>query len=160
MDGCSFYTFSEYMRKGGPLTASMEDYLEMIYRLSLSAGFTRVNELAQALNVQPPSATKMVQRLARQGLVKYERYGVIILGAQGRQRGQALLRRHEAITEFLTAVGVGGAEVFEQTEKIEHTVSALTVRRAEDFAAFIKANPDVAQRYGAFLRFRDAQGVR
>lgn len=158
MDGESFYTFSEYMKKGGSMTASMEDYLEMIYRLSLASGFTRVNELAQALNVQPPSATKMVQRLARQGFVKYERYGMIILGQEGRQRGQALLRRHEAISEFLTTIGVSVAEVFEQTEKIEHTASPGTVRRAEDLAAFVKLNPDVAERYDAFLRFRDAQG--
>ena len=59
-----FYTFREYMKNVDKLlTASMEDYLEMIYRLSYDNGFTRIHELSSALNVQPPSATKMVQKL-------------------------------------------------------------------------------------------------
>ena len=54
-----FYTFNEYMKKeDNCLTASMEDYLEMIYRLSLNTGFTRIHELSNVLNVKPPSATK------------------------------------------------------------------------------------------------------
>lgn len=73
-----FYTFSEYMKKeNNSLTASMEDYLEMIYRLSIKTGFVRLHELANALNVQPPSATKMVQKLAELNLINYEKYGVI-----------------------------------------------------------------------------------
>lgn len=33
----NFYTFNEYMKKeDNSLTASMEDYLEMIYRLSFN----------------------------------------------------------------------------------------------------------------------------
>ncbi|MDV3427800.1 MAG: Fur family transcriptional regulator, partial [Bacillota bacterium] len=39
MDKNDFYTFNEYMKKeDNSLTASMEDYLEMIYRLSLNTG--------------------------------------------------------------------------------------------------------------------------
>lgn len=56
-----FYTFREYMDKN--LTASMEDYIEMIYRLSKDSGYTRIQELAKSLNVQPPSATKMIQKI-------------------------------------------------------------------------------------------------
>lgn len=54
MDNRNYHTFSEYMKKNeNLLTASMEDYLEMIYRLSLDTGFTRINELSDALNVHP-----------------------------------------------------------------------------------------------------------
>ena len=61
----NFYTLNGYMKKENNfLTPSMEDYLEMIYRLSLNTGFARVNELSNALNVQPPSATNMVHKLA------------------------------------------------------------------------------------------------
>ena len=75
-----FHTFNEYMKKeDNSLTASMEDYLEMIYRLSLNTGFTRINELSNALNVQPPSATKMVQKLNKLGLLDYKKYGILFL---------------------------------------------------------------------------------
>jgi Mn-dependent DtxR family transcriptional regulator len=84
MNNKDFHTFSEYMKKeDDSLTASMEDYLEMIYRLSLNTGFTRVNELSAALNVQPPSVTKMVQKLAELDLLEYEKYGVLILRKRG-----------------------------------------------------------------------------
>ena len=71
-----FFTFREYMRKDRELLSpSAEDYMEMIYRLSADKGFTRVNDLASALNVQPPSVTKMIQKLADLKLIKYEKYG-------------------------------------------------------------------------------------
>ena len=42
-----FYTFNEYLRKNEKLLSpSEEDYMEMIYRLSLETGFTRVSILA------------------------------------------------------------------------------------------------------------------
>ena len=69
--GNEFFTFREYMRKDQELlTPSAEDYMEMIYRLSQKNGFTRVNDLASALNVQPPSVTKMIQKLAELKLIK------------------------------------------------------------------------------------------
>ena len=59
MSDQEFYTFSEYMRKDQEiLSPSAEDYMEMIYRLSKNQGFTRVNDLAMALNVQPPLLLK------------------------------------------------------------------------------------------------------
>jgi Mn-dependent DtxR family transcriptional regulator len=80
MDSSNFHTFQEYMKKDdSTLTASMEDYIEMIYRLTMKTGYTRINELSQALNIQPPSATKMVQKLANMGYLKYEKYEVTCL---------------------------------------------------------------------------------
>lgn len=155
MDSEYFYTFSEYMKKDDNLlTASMEDYLEMIYRLSLNTGFTRIHELSQALNVQPPSATKMVQRLSQIHLLKYEKYGVLILEDQGKKLGEALLRRHGIIEDFLRLLGVEKLKVLEETEKIEHMLSMETTKRFEDFVAFYKENPDVINRYNAFLTVR------
>ena len=101
MENKEYHTFSEYMKKNeNLLTASMEDYLEMIYRLSMKYGFTRINELSDALNVHPPSATRMVQRLGKLNLLKYEKYGVIILYDEGKSLGELLLKRHKIIETF------------------------------------------------------------
>ncbi|SFC28364.1 transcriptional regulator MntR [Clostridium uliginosum] len=140
----NFYTFNEYMKKeDNLLTASMEDYLEMIYRLSLNAGFTRIHELSDALNVQPPSATKMVQKLAELKLLKYEKYGVLVLEEYGKVIGEKLLNRHNVIESFLRILDVSEAEVLEETEKIEHTISKQTTQCFQDFIQFIKDNPEV-----------------
>lgn len=143
-----FYTFSEYMKKEeDSLIASMEDYLEMIYRLSEKNGFTRINELSAALNVQPPSATKMVQKLSELKLIKYEKYGVIMLEEKGRQLGERLIKRHNVIADFLGLLGVPDVEILTETEKIEHTVSESTMKCFNDFICFMEVNPDIKRQF-------------
>lgn len=137
----NFYTFREYMsRIDKRLTASMEDYLEMIYRLSKAKGYTRMNELAGALNVQPPAATRMVQKLAAMKLINYQKYGILELADQGKQLGASLLLRHNTIEKFLRALGVNEASILEETEKIEHTISNETLGCISVFLDFTEAN--------------------
>lgn len=146
-----FRTFNEYMKKEDhSLTASMEDYLEMVYRLSLNTGFVRIHELSDALSVQPPSATKMVQKLNESGLLKYEKYGYIMLEEKGREIGEALLKRHNTIEALLKILGISKDTILAETEKVEHTLCDETIKCIEAFIDFIKHNPDVAIRYEAF----------
>lgn len=151
MNNGEFYTFNEYMKKDdSSLTASMEDYIEMIFRLSLNNGFTRIHDLSQALNIQPPSATKMVQRLAEMGYIKYEKYGFLMLEERGKQIGNWLLKRHMIIEKFMRIIGVNDSMVLQETEKIEHTLSNDTTACFERFVTFMMNNPDVINRYTVF----------
>lgn len=142
-----FYTFREYMRKDQEvLSPSAEDYLEMIYRLSKEYGFTRVNDLATALNVQPPSVTKMIQKLAELKLIKYERYGVIMLEQSGVIKGKALLARHNLIEKFLIMLDVREG-LLEETEKIEHTVNEDILCGIRDLLSFFDDNPGIMNQF-------------
>jgi Mn-dependent DtxR family transcriptional regulator len=152
MDNKDFFTFSEYMKKEyDTLTASMEDYLEMIYRLSEKIGFTRIHDLAKSLNVQPPSATKMVQKLSEFKFVKYERYGIIILTEDGRSMGKYLLNRHNTIEGFFKVLGISEG-LLEQTEKVEHTISNETVEYLEDFINFIQIHPKIISDFDLYRK--------
>lgn len=145
-----FYTFTEYMKKDyGLLTASMEDYIEMIYRLSVDKGFTRINDLSNSLNIQPPSATKMVQKLSELKIADYEKYGFIILTEEGKKVGEGLLRRHMIVEEFLQLLGVSNS-VLEETEKIEHILDEETLKCISLFVAFIKDNPEIEDAYKSY----------
>lgn len=146
-----FYTFNEYMKKEeNSLTASMEDYLEMIYRLSIDNGYTRIHELSSALNVQPPSATKMVQKLAELKLLKYERYGILRLEEEGKKLGEVLLNRHNIIESFLRIFDVPDSEVLDETEKIEHTLSKQTAKCFQDFVEYVKSNPNIVSEFKVY----------
>lgn len=148
----NFHTFSEYMKKEENfLTASMEDYLEMIYRLSQDTGFTRIHELSEALNVQPPSATKMVQKLAEFEFLKYERYGVLVLEKKGELMGRALLRRHNIVEKLLELFGVSEEEILEETEKIEHTISNETLKHFEEYIGFLESNPMIISKFNEYI---------
>lgn len=145
MDGSKdgFHTFRGYTllnKDGKNLTASMEDYLEMIFRLSREDAYTRVNDLAAALNVQPPSATKMIQKLADLGFLQYEKYGIIKLTSQGELLGGYLLERHNTLDSFLRMIGVTEG-ILEETEKIEHNISDHTLGRIADLVRFLRERP-------------------
>lgn len=153
MEHNDFHTFSEYMKKENhSLTASMEDYLEMIYRLSKNTGFTRIHDLAKALSVQPPSATKMVQRLAILNYLKYEKYGVILLKEDGKQMGEVLLKRHTIIEEFLRILNISEVMILMETEKIEHTISAETVERFKEYTRFVQDHPEIHKKFIAYQK--------
>lgn len=123
------------------LTSAMEDYMEMIYRNYLIEGSMRINALAELLNVQPPSATKMIQKLTRLELVNYKKYGIITLTKAGLELGKFLFDRHNIIESFLKNLGAR-ENVLIETELIEHSISAFTVHRLDLFNSFIKENPD------------------
>lgn len=133
------------------LTASMEDYLEMICRLSQGEGFTRTSDLAEALNVQPSSATRMVKKLAESGFIAYERYGILRLTPEGRELGNSLLQRHQALEDFLRLIGVEDT-VLEDTERMEHSVSEPALRRIIELADFLRQSP---QWRHEFERYRE-----
>lgn len=148
MQNDQFYTFHEYLKtENGGLSASMEDYIEMIYRLSMQAGFTRIHELSHALHIQQSSATKMVQRLAQKGYIQYQKYGYLKLEKKGEQMGAWLLERHRVVAQFLHIIGVPASMVLDETEKTEHMFSARTVFCLKRFVQFLTEHPAWLEQY-------------
>lgn len=123
----------------------------MIYRLVINKGHTRVGDLADALNVQPPSVTKMIQKLAEMGYLNYEKYGFIELTTQGKSIGAYLLKRHQTIEEFLRFIGVT-ENLLEETEKIEHNISESTLEKISSLMEFMKKNKSLMESFMAYLR--------
>lgn len=125
-----FHTLKGYtLLEQGLITSSMEDYLEMIYRMS---PVVRISALAAALHVTPPSASKMAGNLREQGLIQYPRYGYITLTETGKRLGAYLIRRHELISRLLCRIN-GGESDLEEVEKIEHFFSPRTIQNLETF---------------------------
>jgi len=136
-----FHTFKEDMYK--KVTASMEDYIEMIYRLSKNNGFVRINELADKLHVKPSSVTKMVQKLSELDYIKYQKYGVIILKSNGYKLGKNLLERHITVENLLKILKVSNKDILNETEKIEHTLNDNTYKCISKFVMLVKNNGDL-----------------
>lgn len=124
----NFYTFNEYIKNNSNLiTPSMEDYIEMIYRLSLdNNNGIRVNDLSEALNVRPPSTTKMMKKLSELDICEYKKHGAVFLTDNGLNIGKYLLLRHNTIEAFLRYIGVRET-LLDQTEKIEHLINSETL---------------------------------
>ncbi len=112
------------------LTAPVEDYLKTIYAFERDGRSAATTDIAQRLSIAPASVSGMVQRLADQGLVEYERYKGVRLTAAGRKAALKTLRRHRVIEAYLVrALGYGWDGVHEEAERLEHAASDTLIDR-------------------------------
>lgn len=126
-----FYTMKGYsLLSDSKLTGAMEDYLEMIARIQRSGDAVRVVELSSRLHVKASSVTKMIQQLARAGLVSAPKYGDIELTEKGISLSDYLLHRHDVVHRFLCLLNHSDNEL-EQVEKIEHFLNEQTIKNLE-----------------------------
>lgn len=121
------------------LSPSMEDYLEMIFRILCTDKVVRINKLAEKLNVKASSASKMVTALTEMGLLNYQKYGFITITDDGYALGEYLLHRHQVLNEFLCLVNNSDDETG-QVERIEHFLNKQTVSNIEILNTLIKKN--------------------
>lgn len=128
-----FYTLKGYQKEESErMTASEEDYLEMICRMLLTEQVVRISQLAGMLHVQPSSASKMVKNLKDDGYLLSEKYGYIRLTDKGKEAGDYLLFRHDILNRFLCLINQSEDEL-EQVEKIEHFINKETIYNIEKF---------------------------
>src|SRR5690348_6219092 len=84
-----------------PLTGQAEDYHKAIYELEQHGDAAGTNDIATRLGIAAASVSGMVQRLARLGLVRAERYRGARLTTAGRAAALQLIRRHRIIESYL-----------------------------------------------------------
>ena len=111
-----------------------EDYVEAILDLIEQDGTCRITPLAEQFGVSHVTASKIVRRLSRDGLVIAEPRAPITLTAKGRRLARHCRERHEVVYRFLLAMGIRPAVAAVDTEGIEHHVSPQTLKRMREIA--------------------------
>ncbi len=139
------------------LSDSLEDYLEAIYQLSTQTQGARVKDIANRLQVRAPSVNAALRTLAEHGLVNYVPYDAITLTAAGRTAAVNVVRRHEALLDFLVNVlAVEASEAENAACAMEHAVSEPILERLIQFAEFMSRCPRCGQHVmEAFIQCRD-----
>ncbi len=126
------------------LSSQMEDYLETIYQLCKEEGVARVKGIAERLEVTNPSVVGAIKKLKRSKLVWQERYGYIRLTEEGEEIAGAITHRHEVLSSFFEKfLGLDPETASADACKIEHAVSAETVRRLRSVGEFVEREPQV-----------------
>jgi DtxR family Mn-dependent transcriptional regulator len=119
-------------------SATLEEYLEAIYKLS-EHGDVRPTQLADALGVSGPTVTATLRRLLGAGLIERPDGGVA-LTAEGREQALSILRRHRLSERFLADVlGLPWDVVHEEACRLEHALSPRVQRALEEYMD----NPEV-----------------
>ncbi|HUK50532.1 MAG TPA: transcriptional regulator MntR [Terriglobales bacterium] len=119
----------------------VEDYLEVVYGLIQRKGYARAADIAELLEVKPPSVTSMLQRLDRMQLIKYERYRGLALTEKGERMARFTQQKHLTLIKFLRILGVEEKTVKLDAEGIEHHVHRTTINRIERFVNFVDEHP-------------------
>ena len=124
------------------LTASQEDYLEAIYHISAVKMASRAKDISKRLGVRASSVTGALRTLGKLGLINYAPYDLITLTDEGRIVAKEIVRRHQALEQFLVNVlGVDQKEADEAACKMEHSVPKEIVDRFVKYAEYVEKCP-------------------
>jgi DtxR family Mn-dependent transcriptional regulator len=124
------------------VSASLEDYLETIYHTARAKGAARAKDIVQAMGVNNSSVTQALRQLAEKKLVNYAPYEVITLTTAGEIVARDVVRRHEALREFLTKVlGLSEAEADVEACRMEHATSPKVLDRLVAFVDYFDRCP-------------------
>ncbi len=135
------------------LTPSLEDYLEEIYRFSLSLDTVRVTDISKRLKVALPSVTKALYKLRDESYINYERYGEIQLTNKGKEFGCYLVTRNQLLQEFLSLIG-SKCSFAAEAEAMEHYLSTATIDAIKTLVEFMRSNPSCLNAYNTFINIK------
>lgn len=109
---------------GNKPTATIEDYLGIIYTLQRDKEKVIGARLAEILEVSPPTVTVTLKRMVRDGWVSIDCRKHVTLTDSGYTAARSVIRRH-MLTEWLLArvLNIPLAELHDEAHKIEHTIS-------------------------------------
>ncbi len=115
---------------GNPLTAVMEDYLEVIYHLVQEYGVARSGQISQQLGVHKSTVTTALHSLQSQGFIDYAPYRDITLTAKGEKEAEGVVRRHDILFQLLhELLGVEKREAESLACEMEHSLPPHIVDR-------------------------------
>lgn len=116
------------------MTVAMQNYLELIYELSIDGKKARVSDIAKQLGVSKPSVNNAVVVLAKDGYVIYERYADIKLTEKGKKIAQFICSKHQIIKELFIDILKVDEEIADKDAcLIEHVISNESVQAIQSF---------------------------
>lgn len=124
------------------ITHAMEDYLKIIFKLEEEGSTVTTQSIAERLQVQSPSVTNMIKRLADLNLVEHRRYRGVVLTVTGRKAALEVIRHHRLLELYLAdALGYSWDEVHDEADRLEHSISEEFEARIDRALGFPSVDP-------------------
>ncbi|MFW6018118.1 MAG: metal-dependent transcriptional regulator [Halapricum sp.] len=113
------------------LSPEMEDYLKAIHEHQReTAGPVSTSTIAESMDVTPPTATSMMEKLEDRGFVEREKYKGVRLTEEGETIAVEVIRHHRLLETYLTdKLGFDWTDVHEEADRLEHHISEEFERR-------------------------------
>jgi len=121
---------------------AVQDYLKVIYKLSLSQQRCTPSQVAERMDVSPAAVTKMVKRLQELNLATYTRNQELALTPAGEKIALEMIRHHRLLEAYLMeALGYTWDQVDGEAEKLEHVISEEFEERIDAFLGYPTHDP-------------------
>jgi len=125
------------------LSASLEDYLEVIFHLEVDKQAARSKDISRWLKVNVSSVTGALQTLSQKELVNYSPYEVVTLTEKGKLLARDVVRRHRALRDFFMKVLAIEENIADAGAcKMEHAIPRSILERFIDFVEFVEKSPE------------------
>lgn len=136
-----------------PISSSLEDYLEAIYKIIEEKHSVKAIEISRRLGVGRSSVTEALNHLASKKLINYGRYEVISLTKEGEEVAKNVILKHNAMYDFFTKIlDLPSERAQKEACLVEHAISEDTVRR---LVAFMEFNNKCDADNSYITKFRD-----
>jgi len=114
------------------ITAVVEEYLEVIYRLQEKDGVARTGDIVKSLRVAFGTVTNTVERLEKEGYLTHEPYKGVKLTEKGLKLALQVVRRHRLSERLLTDIlKVEWDKVHDAACKLEHDITDEIIKPLE-----------------------------
>ncbi|PSP77032.1 DtxR family transcriptional regulator [Halobacteriales archaeon QS_1_68_20] len=125
------------------LSDVMEDYLKSIYRLQREEGApVGTSDIAEYMDVTPPTVTSMLEKLEERDLVDREKYKGVELTEQGETVALEVLRHHRLLESYLAEhLDYSRTEVHDEADILEHHISEEFERRVAEVLGDPEVDP-------------------
>lgn len=125
------------MAKAEELSASLEDYLEVIYHIVKEKQASKAKDIAEKLKVNNSSVTGALRSLSKKGYINYAPYDIITLTSKGKKKATDIIKRHNALLNFFENVlHVKRKEAEEVACKMEHSLSKNILQKLIKYIEF------------------------
>jgi len=125
------------------VTHSEENYLKVIYHLSLSSPKgINTNAIASLIDTKASSVTDMLKKLFEKELVVYKKYQGVSLTKEGVYEAKMIVRKHRLWEVFLVEkLNFNWDEVHQIAEELEHIQSEKLIDSLDKYLGFPDFDP-------------------
>lgn len=128
---------------GKLISENVEEYLETIYKKSLTDNMAKTTEISKDLGIAPGSVTQMLKKLEEEGYVDYYQYKGVQLTDKGYKIARSIVRKHRLLETFLyNTLGIDIDDLHEQACAMEHSLSDEAERKLCQLLEYPNQCPD------------------
>ena len=116
------------------LTASLEDYLEVICNYTNNGASVRAIDISKELKVSRASVTEALKKLASRGYINYDKYDLLSLTESGKTAAENIVSKHNLLQLFFEKIiGLSSEEASENACRIEHVITENAFKQITDY---------------------------